>query len=292
MLISMLNDVDRFLNDSTYSAATKASYAYTLKRFAEWLDRCGLQPEDVTPYVLRQFLSDHKWSDNMKRLYGNAIKSFFRWRYGETHPALPTLLPRDNASPGRSLEQDEVDRLLASFDTMTPLGWRDLSIVALMLETGLRASEVCRLDLRHLDVRRGKLQVLVKGNKWRETTFSEDTAHYLDVWLTVREEIAYPDVTTVFVGIKGKTPGKPMTASGLRANFRRYGENFDIGRLSPHDLRRTMATLLTENGAPTRLVQQLGGWNDIRMVERYTRRLKPKDIERWSPISRKRITRR
>lgn len=82
----------------------------------------------------------------------------------------------------------------------------------------------------------------------------------------------------------GKTPGQKMTRHGLRKLFSYWGKAADVGRLSPHDLRRTMATLLTEAGAPSRLVQELGGWSDIRMVERYTRAIQPSQIEKYSPI--------
>jgi integrase len=77
-----------------------------------------------------------------------------------------------------------------------------------------------------------------------------------------------------------------MTPGGLRANFRKYGIRSEIGALSPHDLRRTMATLLVDAGAPTRLVQELGAWSDVRMVERYTRNLKADQIEKYSPLVR------
>lgn len=81
-----------------------------------------------------------------------------------------------------------------------------------------------------------------------------------------------------------------MTPGGLRAIFRKFGWRVNsILKLSPHDLRRTMAMLLTKNGAPSRLVQELGAWDDIRMVERYTRNLEPDQIDQYTPLGTQRV---
>jgi len=287
MLNSMtLQDVSRFLDESNYAESTIASYAYTLKRFCEWLDERQIDLASMDIRTLRQFLNNHEWGDNMRRLYGNAIKSFVRWRYGNTHPALAIKLPKDNAAPGRRLDYTQVNQVMAHFDTTTVSGWRDLAIITVMIDTGIRSSEVCSLTLENLRLKARRLSVLAKRKRWQEKSFSLQTAYYLDMWLGARSRVAKPHCPFVFVGVRGKTPGRGMTSSGLRANFRKLGITTEIGKLSPHDLRRTMATLLTIAGAPSRLVQVLGGWEDIRMVERYTRDLEIPDIDNYSPIAR------
>jgi integrase/recombinase XerD len=289
MIKQMLEIIDKYLTAKEYELtdSTRYSYGYALKKFSDWMESSRMDVQDVNPQTVAEFLRSHGWANNTKRLFGNAIKSFMFWYRGQSSPLISLKLPRDNAAPGRYLEPAQADRLLSHFDTTTPRGWRDLAMVALMLESGLRESEVCRLDLKYLDVGKNRFYVLQKGQTWREGIFSEQTARFLDMWLTARQTIAVAGCTTVFVGIGGNTPGRKMTPGGLRKLFRRYGKAAGIGLLSPHDLRRSMATLLTENGAPTRTVQILGGWSDIRMVERYTRKLKPEDIERWSPVCRR-----
>jgi integrase len=59
-----------------------------------------------------------------------------------------------------------------------------------------------------------------------------------------------------------------------------------LGLISPHDLRRSMATLATENGAPSRTVQKAGRWSNIEMVERYTQTLDAKTFKKFFPIAR------
>ncbi len=283
MLDLMNIPIEEFIDQTDYLASTQKSYSYALHRFGDWIDKDHPGTE-ITAALIKQFLNEHSWSDNMKRLYGNAIKAFIRWRCGDEHPALLVKLPKDNARPGRSLEMTDLDLLMAHFDTTQPAAWRNLSMISLMVETGIRESEVCRVEMRDVDLHKRRFAVLAKGNTWRAGIFTEVTARFLDVWLTARKKIVLPGVPFVFVSIKGKRPGGPMHPAGLRALFRAFGLRAGIGKLSPHDLRRTMALLLIENGAPTRLVQELGGWNDVRMVERYTRNLKPCQIDRYSPL--------
>ena len=281
--------VDAFLSSSDYADLTKESYLYALNRIVNWMEERGGTLEKLSVVTYNQFLNSHNWSNNGKRTYGAALRAFFRWAGQPDHPIFTQKLPVDDAAPGRALDTADLCTLLASFDTHQAVGRRNTAMLALMVETGLRASEVCRLELARLDLRHQKFTVQVKGKKrgerkWREAIFSADVSQFLQVWLADRPKIAKKDVKTLFVSIGGTRPGTPMSRSGLKAIFRTFGNRTDIGKLSPHDMRRTMAVLLIERGAPTRLVQVLGGWDDIRMVERYTQTLRPGQIERYSPL--------
>lgn len=277
--------IQAFLAGSAYADSTRESYRYALTRLSAWLSERGLSLDDLTVEQYDRFINGHGWSSNMRRLYASAVRVFLRWMGYKNHPVLKIKLPKDSAAPGRSLDQDQLRDLLASFDTTKPLGWRDLAMCALFADTGLRAAEMCRLELERLDLTGRTLWALVKRGRWQEKHFSEDTARFLSIWLDLRPRFAVPGVKTLFVSVNGMTKGREMTPSGLRKLFRVFGQRAGVGKLSPHDLRRTMATLLTDAGAPTRLVQELGGWEDIRMVERYTRKIKKGQIDRYSAIT-------
>jgi integrase/recombinase XerD len=277
--------IGTFLDTSVYSDQTKMSYAYYLCRFADWLRCQSIEIDRLSADDLHRYLSSQGWSANSRRICGNAIKSFVRYTFGVSHACLACRLPVDQSKPGRSLDQEQVDQLLCHFDTTTALGWRNLSMMSIMIETGIRESEVCRLALNDLELGRRRFAVLAKGQKWRIGVFSEVSKRFLSVWLEARKDLVAQGVPFVFVSIGGKKPGHGMTPAGLRAVFRRIGLEAGIGPFSPHDLRRTMATLFTEQGCPTRLVQVLGGWEDIRMVERYTRTLRPQQVDIYSPLS-------
>jgi integrase/recombinase XerC len=277
--------VEAFLSVSDYADSTKESYRYALMRLCDWLEERSLTFDDLTVERYLKFLNSHEWSNNMRRLYAAAVRVFLRWMGYDSSPILRLKLPRDNAAPGRVLDQVQLRDLLASFDTSKALGWRDLAMTALFADTGLRALEMCRLELGRVNMSTRRLQALVKRGRWQEKSFGEDTARFLSIWLELRPRYARAEVKALFVSTNGKTKGCAMTPGGLRKLFRKFGKQAGLDELSPHDLRRTMATLLIEAGAPTRLVQDLGGWEDIRIVERYTHQVHREQIDRYSAVS-------
>lgn len=278
--------VEAFLAESDYADSTRSAYRYALNRLATWLAERDATIDNLTAATYLAFLNGHGWSANMRRQYASAVRAFLRWLGHRDHPVFSIILPPDNAKTGRALVHEDLQNLLASFDTSTALGIRNLAMLALMVETGLRIAEVCRLKLSDVDLKRRQLQVLAKNEKYREGVFSEVTANYLLAWLAQRAELALPGVPFLFVSEGGISPGRGMTPGGLRKMFSHWGIRSEVGRLSPHDMRRTMCMLLIEAGAPSRIVQVLGGWEDLKMVERYSRNLKPKteQIDRYSPL--------
>jgi integrase/recombinase XerD len=282
----MVKEIQRFLKTSTLADTTKELYRHYLEMLAEWMETQALPPVELDAEEFIDFLGEHPaWSDSTQHSAACAAKSFYRWRYGPGQPIEAVKVKRRDPGPQRTLETDQVNQLLASLNTTTREGIRNLAIVTLALDTGLRNAEICRLEVDYLDLRRCHLDVVIKGGKWDEAVFSDYTASCLGTWLTGREYIALPKVQTVFVGIKGRTPGRPLTPPGLRCIFRAMGFRSEIGLISPHDMRRTMATIATEIGAPSRTVQKAGRWSNIDMVERYTKRLKQKAFRKYFPVS-------
>ena len=95
------------------------------------------------------------------------------------HPALRYRFQRrERGKPQRTLTPEQITRLLAILPD-TPIGKRNRTLILLMLDTGLRAAEVCRLEMRFLDLGTRHLSVLAKGEKWRTCIFGEPTAEAL-----------------------------------------------------------------------------------------------------------------
>jgi len=79
-------------------------------------------------------------------------------------------------------------------------------------------------------------------------------------------------------------PGQRLTHHGLQYIVRWWGEKAKIGKLSPHDFRRTFATQATRAGAPQRVAMTAGRWKDERVFRRYTQAIEPADIDPYSPV--------
>lgn len=266
---------------------TRELYGWYLERFAADCRGRGVETwEAVTPDQVERFLMVQPWGDSSRWNACCAIRKFFAWKFGPEHPVLTVHVERHAAPPQRTLNRKQASALLSGFDTTTPKGIRDLAIVALALDTGLRAAELVGIRLKYLDMDECSLYVKVKGeDEWQPVAFFEYTESCLRHWLGVREEYANPGVDHLFVSIKGIKPGEPLTRDGLRVIFYKWRLSKDVGKLSPHDLRRTFATLAIENGAPNRAVQTAGRWKHPKMVAHYSRALEAKVLHRWSPMN-------
>jgi integrase len=141
------------------------------------------------------------------------------------------------------------------------------------------------LTLGNINLGTRTLKVRIKGGRWGNGAYCQETADWINQWIGIRQTVAKPETKALFVSIKGIHPGTPITRDGLRSIFRRMGKAADLGLISPHDIRRTFATLAIKNGASTRLVQVAGRWQNIREVERYTQQLKPEDMAAYSPVN-------
>jgi integrase/recombinase XerC len=287
----MRTKVDQFLRTRgrRWSPETIDKYRRTLLDLAAWLPTRGggLSP---TLEELQEWLEAHdQWGYSQEHVAICAIRAFYRWLLGPGASPVEGLSSTRRAGdtpPQRTLSLQDVKSLIASLDTNSVKGRRDLAIVILMLDRGLRSSEICRLSLDRLDLERRHLAVIVKGGRWSRRTFSHYTASCLAAWLAFRPTVAVPGTSTVFVSVGGTKPGTTLTRCGLTVIFRRLGGQAGIGRLSPHDLRRTYATLSLQFGTPSRIVQLGGDWGSLAEVERYSRGLDVEEWDEWSPVHR------
>lgn len=157
-----------------------------------------------------------------------------------------------------------------------------MAIIRLLLDTGLRKSEVCRLQLDDTDLEKCTLQVQIKGGRWGTGVFTEETRDYIEDWLGLRSYIAQKDVSVLFTSVGGTRPGTQITPDGMSAIFGRISRQAGF-KLSPHDLRRTMACELTKKGAPTELVRKAGRWSSFSMVQIYTQQVPVETIRDYLP---------
>jgi integrase/recombinase XerD len=269
----------------TVSPRTAESYLYLLKRLEAAAP--GRAAEEWTTAQLIEHLAQLRAGgigEALTKQIVGAYRNFFGWACKDQSPARAVPYPKVHRRKQRTLDSDAALNVMAACDTSSPMGARDLAIVTLMLDSGLRSSEVCRLKLKDLDMTKRRFHVVVKGGHDEEGTFSRSTAGNLARWLAVRAQEAAPGCETVFASLGGTKPGTKLTTSGLKIIFRKLGARAGLAAFSPHDLRRTFATIAIRNGAPTRIVQAAGRWGDVRMVEHYTAAITAEDFDPYSPV--------
>jgi len=139
---------------------------------------------------------------------------------------------------------------------------RDTAILLLLLDTGIRASELCGLRVEDLDLGNHTLKVLGKGNKYR----------------TVFLGLSATKALTVYLRNKNRQPHDPLFLSHTHKQFTNWGVFQVMKRLAStacipnpgvHALRRTFAVNMIKAGANVFTVQMLMGHTDITMTRRY-----------------------
>jgi site-specific recombinase XerD len=156
----------------------------------------------------------------------------------------------------RSLQPGEAQALLGSFRTV-----RDRAIAGLMLLSGLRSAEVLSLQVRDVDIPRGWVRVVGKGDKERRLPLDPEVAAVVQTYLLA--ERPETDAHEVFVVAKGPHRGQPLTPAGLRTVFRYHRAKSGVPAGHPHALRHTFGTALAEAGVDLAVLQALMGHDHV-----------------------------
>ena len=213
------------------------------------------------------------WSTQRNRL--GVLKDFFRWVTRQDvilhNPASEVELPRmEKRLPQDVLTPSEVGRLLAVPDTSDPLGVRDRAMLELFYSTGIRRTELCRIDLPDLNTERLTLHVrLGKGKKDRVVPVGQQAIAWLERYLKeVRSRLCL-DTRTQALFLTGygedfnpDVVSRMVSAWLKTAGLKRKG--------CCHVLRHTCATHMLENGADIRFIQQLLGHEKLDTTAIYT----------------------
>src|SRR5207247_944775 len=124
--------------------------------------------------------------------------------------------------------------------------FRDLAVAGLMLLDGLRSCEVLALQLEDLQLASTQMRVLGKGNKQRLLPLPQPIIDVLQNYL--RLERPHTHSLSLFVCLKGRHRGQPMTAAGLRSLFRHHRVTSQVPQANPHRFRHTFGADMVRAG--------------------------------------------
>ena len=197
-----------------------------------------------------------------------ALTHLLKW-LGHTVPDWIQRPTRSRSLP-KTLGRRELARLRkAVSESEDPLA---MPVSTLMLDTGLRVSELCALDIDDID--KEDLSALViggKGEKDRTVLFTQSSVEVLESWEPIRErrlsDVDDSGLRAVFVSSRGRR----INPRSIQKMMDRLADAADIpkSRLSPHTLRHTFATGLLERGADLVTIQRLLGHSSIATTRVY-----------------------
>lgn len=269
------------------SPLTSRNYKHYLNRFLSWLEKSGIRQDlkDINQDVVRQYrvylanLSDGRGGTLSRRTQGYhaiALRSFLKWLIKNDFPVMAPDkidLPKTEERQVKFLTGDMVDRLLNAPSLSTIQGKRDKAILEVLFSTGLRVSELTKLNKDKIDLERREFGIIGKGGRARVVFLSTRAGEWLKKYIDAREDHFKP----VFIRHKGKmdpaTPDEKMrlTPRSVQRMIKKYVRKIKLPvDATPHVLRHSFATDLLMAGADIRSVQEMLGHKNISTTQIYT----------------------
>jgi len=271
---SYLDKFKIYLQSQDRAPKTVGEYVSDLTIFAQWLESNRdeiFTPKAITPTDLRDYrthlLNVEKRSPATINRKLASVRVFCQWaidcRFIESNPTSGIKSVKEVAQPPRWLDRKEVNALRRAAEKSEP---RNLAILLLMLNTGLRVSEVAGLTLDDVTLkeRKGSIVVRGKGTKVRIVPLNAEVRKKLQEYLEQRPKVKH---TALFVGQKGNPLGK----QGIQYQIKMLAQNAKLGEVSAHTLRHTFAKNLVDVQVSLDQVATLMGHSSLTTTARYTK---------------------
>lgn len=271
--IARMGESFRLSLQSENAADTTISvYCSAVERFTEFLEEAGMpvevasiRREHVEAFIAH--LLEHRAPATAANRF-RALQRFFGWLVDEGEiersPMERMRPPKVPEVPVPVLTDDDVKRLLKACSGTDFYSRRDLAIIRLLFDAGLRRAEITGLAPEDVDLSERAVIVVGKGRRLRTVSFGRKTAQALDRYIRARGRRDDADSPHLWLGQHG-----PVTDSGILQIVRKRGREAGIEGLHPHMLRHLFAHMQLSDGMNESDLMALAGWRSRQMVERY-----------------------
>lgn len=300
--LSISKAIDGFLKFKVaegLSQRTVDSYEYYLN---QWMNHIGDQDvakiisSDLTNYLawMRTEYKPKRWNGNEDPLSAKslrnvyiALRAFYTWlnkEFNLPNPAKEITPPKFPQHVIQTFSKEDIEKLIKAciysreaqteqrhkFVMRRPSANRDQAIVLTLLDTGLRATELCSLTVEDVDLKTGKVNVRhgvgggAKGGKGRVTYLGKVARKAVWRYLATREDGSDPKAP-LFIS----AGDRPFNRDSLRILIRRLGERAQITHVHPHQFRHTFAITYLRSGGDVFTLQSLLGHGSLDMVRHY-----------------------
>jgi len=274
-LESLRASFNRSLRVEGKADRTLALYGQSITFFSAWLAERG-QPADLSSLERDTVL---QWLDYLRhrglttgtiRTRWRGLRRFTNWLLAEdiirTDPLAGIVIDKPEPPPVPILTDDELAALLGACKGKRFVDRRDEAVIRLLIDCGLRVSEVTGIDLEHLDLDGESVTVTGKGSRVRPAYFGARTGQALDRYLRERRNHRHASSPALFLGERGR-----FTPDGVRERLKIRAEmaGLDPTKIHPHRFRHTNAHDFLLAGGQERDLKRLMGWRSDTMLERY-----------------------
>jgi site-specific recombinase XerD len=226
--------------------------------------------------------------------YVQCIKGFFNWCFREELVKKNPALQLDNPKVGRyvikTFTEGQIKQMLSVCDTSTMIGFRDYTIILLLLDTGLRVSEMCGLTLGRVYlgvISEAFVKVVGKGRKEREVGLSSEVASKLWKYIHFHRNPKDSENQSLFINLFGES----LTLYGVEQMLQEVAKRANLTgiRVSPHVFRHTFARMFLENGGDVYKLSLLLGHSSVVVTENYLKDFYSRNArqgqEKHSPVA-------
>ena len=268
-----------------YSEHTVLNREKALGLFIEWCEARGvLRPMEITKPILERYQRHLYYvrKPDGKPLSARGqvwrlvpVRAYFKWLTRQNvllwNPASELELPRTSRRlPKHVLTASETEKVLAEPDVNDVFGLRDRAMLETLYSTGMRRKELIGLGLFDVDHERGTVHIRQgKGGRERIVPIGERARFWIEKYVNeARPELVVPpDEGVLFL----TRFGEAFTPAPLTNLVRGYVDRAELGKSGAcHLFRHTLATVMLENGADIRYIQEMLGHAELSTTEIYT----------------------
>lgn len=271
-LATLSQSFERSLRAQNKSPKTIYAYCGAVELFADFLKRKkrsttigAIRRADVESFLADQLARSRPATANQRY---RSLQTFFKWCVAEEEiersPMENMKPPSVPEVPVPVLGDEELKALIKACEGKEFEDRRDMAIIRLFLDTGMRCGELAGMTVEDVDFDHDVAHVIGKGQRPRSAPFGRKTAVALDRYTRTRAAHAHAHVRPLWLGQRG-----PMTYSGIEQIVRKRGERAGIKDLHPHVFRHTFASQWLHAGGTEGDLMRIAGWRSRAMLSRY-----------------------
>ena len=281
-MLNVINDniIDNYCDsvwiEKGLSKNTVSSYMSDLLQLSKWLKKQNKDLHSCTESDLNSFLASKIDRGNSTTSVNRAlssIKGFYNWlihnNYLSINPSELLEPPKIGRKLPVNISEEDVEKILNAPQLSLSKGVRDKTILELLYATGLRISELTNLKLNQVDLSRGIVRVIGKGNKERIIPIGKTALTWLSNFINNYRQDFIVNQNNNYIFLNKK--GNPLSRKSCWSIITNYSKKtIPNKKISPHSLRHAFATHLLNNGADLRSVQMLLGHSSLSTTQIYT----------------------
>ncbi|HTX63490.1 MAG TPA: tyrosine-type recombinase/integrase [Acidimicrobiales bacterium] len=271
-LATLIPSWERSLRAGNKSPKTIRAYGDSARLFEAFArDKLGVVAVDrMTRETVESFIEDQlaRWRPTTASVRYRCLQQLFKWLLEEgeirADPMARMHPPIVPEIPVPVIGDDELKKLLATCSGKTFEDRRDLAILRVLIDSGMRLGELAGIKLEDVDTDQEVIVVLGKGRRPRAVPYGARTSQALDRYLRIRAR--HPSAASPFLWL---SPKGGLTDSAIAKMLDRRSAQAGIAHLHPHQLRHTAAHVWLAQGGGESDAMRLFGWKSRAMLDRY-----------------------